>query len=127
MFASKNEHVDAINESVHNFFSGDSHTSFSFDSVVDDNNNLYPLEFINYVKLGGVPPHELTLKGGVLIMLCRNLNPSERLCNGTRLVCCNFHKHVMEAEIITGDRCGKRVLLPRLPLMASEDASLPLL
>ena len=42
ILASKHVHVDAINESVLKHFPGDSHTYFSFDSVVDDNNNLLP-------------------------------------------------------------------------------------
>ncbi|GFU44729.1 ATP-dependent DNA helicase, partial [Trichonephila clavipes] len=44
----------------------------------------YPTEFLDSLDLPGMPPHVLTLKIGVPIILLRNINPS-RLCNGTRL------------------------------------------
>ena len=56
ILASKHVHADAINESVPIVFTTDSHAYFSFDSVEDDSNNLYPLELINFVNPGGMPP-----------------------------------------------------------------------
>ena len=42
-------------------------------------------------------------------MLLRNLDPSNRLYNGTRLVCRSFSKNVIHAEIWIGDHAGKQV------------------
>ncbi|CAB4418715.1 unnamed protein product [Rhizophagus irregularis] len=60
----------------------------------------------------------------VPIILLRNLNPSEGLCNGTRLIVCGLQNKVIDAEIITGSHIGKRVFIPRITLSPSEN-SLP--
>src|SRR5256886_13491375 len=46
---------------------------------------VYSPEFLRSLKIPDIPPGELKLKVGVPIILLRNLNPSEGLCNGTRL------------------------------------------
>ena len=72
-----------------NQFPGEFHLYPSADSVdlTDDSNTeqpqLYSPEFLRSLKIPGFPPSELKLKVGVPIMLLRNLNPSEGLCNGT--------------------------------------------
>jgi ATP-dependent DNA helicase PIF1 len=52
----------------------------------------------------------------VPIMLLRNLNQSEGLCNGTRLIITLLGDLVLEAKIITGIHSGKIVLIPRICL-----------
>ncbi|CAJ0927718.1 8989_t:CDS:1 [Entrophospora sp. SA101] len=58
-------------------------------------------------------------------MLLRNLDPVNRLCNRTRLICCQFQSQIIDTEIITGDHQGKRVFIPRIPLTSTEDTGLP--
>jgi len=53
-------------------------------------------------------------------MLLRNLNPSIGLCNGTQLICKEFHRHSIVAEIKTGTRKGQRVIIPRISLIPSD-------
>ena len=45
-------------------------------------------EFLNSIEIADLPPHELKLKEkkNVVTMLLRNLDVSEDLCNGTRLI-----------------------------------------
>ncbi len=57
-------------------------------------------------------------------MLMRNLNSKEGLCNGTRLIITNLLNHVIEAEIISGDKKGKNVLIPRI-IMIPANSTLP--
>lgn len=52
------------------------------------------------------------------------MRPSQGLCNGTRLICKSFQRHVIEAEIATGNKIGKRVFIPRITLIPS-DTGLP--
>ena len=58
------------------------------DAVVPDNSdeaNNYPQEFLHSLKPSGMPPHTQELKVGCIVMLLRNLDPTNGLCNGTRL------------------------------------------
>jgi ATP-dependent DNA helicase PIF1 len=90
-------------------YPGEQHTYYSFDSVPEDNLNLYPIEYLNSLTPQGLPPHELTLKIGAPIILLRNLDPVNGLCNGTRLICQRLQARTIEAEIITGDHQGKHI------------------
>ena len=64
---------------------------YSADSVLteDPNDTInYPIEFLNEQTPSGIPPHVLLLKKGVVIMMLRNLNPKNGLCNGTCFELC---------------------------------------
>ena len=71
-----------------------------------------------------MPPHELILKPGAIIMLVRNLAISTGLCNGTRRLVHHLHSHVIDAEILSGSFASHRVLIPRIKL-APSDVNLP--
>lgn len=53
------------------------------------------------------------------IILLRNLNPSEDLCNGTRLTCDDFKAHIISATISSGDFKNTHVFIPHIPLLTS--------
>ncbi|KAL4585914.1 hypothetical protein LXL04_010541 [Taraxacum kok-saghyz] len=74
---------------------------------------------------GGLPPHYLRLKVGCPVILLRNIDPGNGLCNGTRLICRSFQPHVIDAEIAVGQHAGKMVFLPRIPLSPSDDDMFP--
>ena len=57
--------------------------------------------------------------------MLRNINPSKGLCNGTRLICRKFEKHVILAQIAVGDRKEDMVFLPRIPLQPSDKKLCP--
>nr|XP_028954300.1 uncharacterized protein LOC114823117 [Malus domestica] len=120
-----NEDVDMLNEKIINMFPGLEETMYSFNSVEDDERNLYQPEFLNSISLGGLPPHKLTLKRGDPIMLLRNVDPKLGLCNGTRLLCRGSYRNLIEAEILTGQFARSRVFLPRIPLKSTDTAGLP--
>lgn len=84
----------------------------------------FPPEFLNSKMPSGLPPHSLKLKRGTIVVLLRNLNPKEGLCNGTRLRIENIQVSLLTAAVITGPKSGIVVLLPRITLMADE-SSLP--
>ena len=83
------------------------------------------MEFLNSLTVSGLPPHYLRLKNGCPIILLRNIDPSNGLCNGTRLICRGFQQNAIDAEIAIGQHAGKRVFLPRIPLCPSEDNMFP--
>ena len=123
----KNIDVDIISDTIMEMFPGELYLYPSADLVdsTEDNNTeqpqVYSPEFLRSLKIPGLPPGELKLKLGILIMLLRNLNPSEGLCNGTRLICRRLQNKVIDAEIITGSHTGKRVFIPRITLIPSDN------
>ena len=125
ILATTNEHVDKLNEKLITVFPGPSTTFNSFDEAVDDTNNYYQEEFLNSLMPNGLPPHKLTLKENCPIMLLRNLDPSNGLCNGTRMVCRGYVQNVIHAEITNGQHSGKHVFLPRIPLSPAENEGYP--
>ena len=52
---------------------------------------VYSDEFLHTLEPNGMPPHELPLRIWSLLVLLRNYNPSEGLCNGTRLIVHGLH------------------------------------
>lgn len=54
-------------------------------------------------------------------MLLRNINPSEGLCNGTRLICHRFDQNMIDVETSVRKYWGKRVFLPRIPFFPIEN------
>ena len=60
---------------------------YSADEVYDsDDKTRYPPEYLNSLSVAVVPEHCLVLKVGMPIILLRNLNPAEGLCNDVRLM-----------------------------------------
>jgi ATP-dependent DNA helicase PIF1 len=118
----KNVDVYTINNIIMEQFPGEVMEYFSADTIENQNDSehQYPIEFLNSLTIGGLPPHKLSLKIGSPIILLRNISPSDGLCNGTRLVCRSFQKHVIEAEIITGKHAGLRAFIPRMTLIPSN-------
>ncbi|WVZ90742.1 hypothetical protein U9M48_037015 [Paspalum notatum var. saurae] len=125
ILSTRNDWVDMINMRMIGRFQGDQMVYHSFDSAVDDPHNYYPPEFLNTLTPNGLPPHILKLKIGCPIILLRNIDPANGLCNGTRLVVRGFQRNSIDAEIVLGQHAGKRIFLPRIPLCPSDDEMFP--
>ncbi|XP_073138923.1 uncharacterized protein [Henckelia pumila] len=125
ILASKNSYVDKMNEKIISLFPGEVTTFLSYDEAVDDTQNFYPEEFLNSLEPNGMPPHRLLLKKNCPIMLLRNLDPSDGLYNGTRMVCREFKNNVIHTEITVGHHAGKKVFIPRIPLSPPENEGYP--
>ena len=122
ILAAKNIDVNAINVNIQNEIPGETTTYKSIDTVVNQDEVVnYPTEFLNSLDFPGIPPHVLSLKIGVPIILLRNINPP-RLCNGTRLSVKKLMNNVIEATILTGKYKGEDVLLPRIPMIPTDMA-----
>ena len=85
ILAPTNEFVDDLNKLCLNKLDGDEIVIPSADSTVNSEDaTLYPVEYINTLHTSGIPPHRLNLKKKAVVMLLRNLNIREVVCNGTR-------------------------------------------
>lgn len=116
----KNETIQHINDIVMRKIPGVSKIYESADSIefngkqTTEFNTFYPLEYLNGLTFPSIPAHSLLLKINTPIMLIRNINQKEGLCNGTRLMVSQLLSNVIEASIITGTSIGKKVFLPRI-------------
>uniref|UniRef100_A0A0R0EHY4 ATP-dependent DNA helicase n=1 Tax=Glycine max TaxID=3847 RepID=A0A0R0EHY4_SOYBN len=77
-------------------------------------------EFLNSLNTSGLPNHRIKLKIGSPIMLLRNLDQTQGLCNGTRLIVTRLAKHVIAAKIISGKNLGDNVYIPRMSMSPSQ-------
>lgn len=95
ILAARNVDVDDLNNNLLDLLPGDEHTYKSIDSVSTEDNHTYGEEYLNSLQINGVPPHRLCLKIGAPIMLLRNINPLQGLCNGTRLQITHLSSNVV--------------------------------
>ena len=84
--------------------------------------DAYPTEFLQQLNAGGLPPALLCLKVGSPVILLRNLDPGEGLCNGTRMVVLNVRKKVLQCRIISKDRRFRGKVVVRGPLTHNSGA-----
>ncbi|KAF1893496.1 hypothetical protein Lal_00001977 [Lupinus albus] len=118
--------VDQINEYVLSIIRGKENEYLSSDSVdmsyvsdIEAVNVLTP-EFLNTLSTSGIPNHKIKLKFGIPIMLLRNLDQLEGLCNGTRLAVTKMANHVLEAKIMSGKNVGNIIYILRMSMSPSQ-------
>ena len=75
---------------------------------------------MNSLKFNGIPNHDIRLKEGAPVMLLRNLNQIEGLCNGTRLIVTRLGKWSIRGDIISGTNIGQNVTIPRIVMSPNE-------
>ncbi|XP_073120893.1 uncharacterized protein [Henckelia pumila] len=93
ILTTRNEFVNDINDVLITKFPGEETTYYSCDEnisacIIPDQEELF-----HFLTPQGLPPHKLTLKLNAPIILLRNINPIEGLCNGTRLLCKGFNSN----------------------------------
>uniref|UniRef100_A0A914DXX8 ATP-dependent DNA helicase n=1 Tax=Acrobeloides nanus TaxID=290746 RepID=A0A914DXX8_9BILA len=118
-----NERALEVNNEITAMLEGDTRIYKSIDKADDGEPKgyiEYPTEFLRTLNSSGLPPHELKLKENTPVMLLRNLRPSIGLCNGTRLIVKRLHDHLLECEILTGEKKGNRVFITRISCTTEE-------
>ena len=120
IIAPKNNNVCNINKRLLNLFPGDPQIYMSIDRVVKEEEVVYyPIEFLNSIKLPGLPDQMIELKVGIPIILLRNVDPP-RLCNASRLLETNLNNHIIESRILTGEYKEEQVMIPKILLVPSD-------
>ena len=74
----------------------------------------YPVEYLNEINCSGLPLAKLEVKVGCPVMVLRNLDPANGVCNGSRGILTRYRHRVMEVELITGGHKGNKVFIPRI-------------
>ena len=121
VLAPTNREVDRINQMMVDQMSGQIITLQSSDGLDNDRDAFrYNVEYINTLNPSGLPASRLTLKYGMPVMLMRNLNPTEGLCNGTRLVFKRMLSHRLLVCRTVGLDQNRDVYIPRIMLRPKE-------
>src|SRR5436305_8274383 len=127
ILAARNADVDEINNNVLQMLSGDVKIYFSADSAFNDAgvvNDAISKEYLNSIQVSGMSLHETVLKINCPIILLRNLDSHDGLCNGTRLIVTAMAERVIETQILIGTHIGKRAFIPRISLDTSMSTGL---
>nr|CAH0113273.1 unnamed protein product [Daphnia galeata] len=123
----KNKDCLRINTQIIKDMPGAMHEYKSIDTIdSDDPQEIanYPAEILNTFDVSGLPTHILKLKVGAIIILLKNINSRQGLCNGTRLIIRSLTQHLIVAEIASGKNKGHIVYIPRMT-MSPTDSDLP--
>ena len=117
-----NADVDEVNEAAIQMLQGESHELCSSDILKNDKDqDQVPIEFLNSIQLNGFPPHLLSVKEGCPLILLRNLDSKNGLCNGTKLVLINIVSlYAIRVRIVSGSHAGTEVILPRINFTSGE-------
>ena len=133
ILSAKNTDVDEINTSILDSFAGDKKLFTSADSVTDREYDYIPQEFLHTLNPSGFPLHKLELKKGVPLMLLRNLDPTQGLYNGTRMILVDWNTVILKCRILkegnnqVDDQDQNTVLIPRMNMETSgEENPIPL-
>jgi PIF1-like helicase len=81
----------------------------------------YSVEYLNEIDCGLLPLAKLTLKIGCPVMILKNLNAPNGVCNGSRGILTRHSNRVLEVRLLTGEHAGQTVFIPRVANQASEE------
>ena len=121
ILAPTNREVDKINNHLVDQMAGELISLYSSDCLDNDKDAYrYNIEYINTLNPTGLPSSRLCLKPGMPVMLMRNLNPTEGLCNGTRLIFkCMLSPRLLVCKTV-GQDVDRDVYIPRITLRPRE-------
>ncbi|XP_050064765.1 ATP-dependent DNA helicase pif1-like [Aphis gossypii] len=125
----RNDDCRKVNRTVLQRIDGAQRSYTAIDTVVvDDPDEVanYPTEFLNTLEPDGLPPYNLTLKVGSIVMLLRNLDSKRRLCNGTRLVVTELRRYNFKAKMLSGG-AQDEIIIPAIPLTSCGEDDLPII
>ena len=113
ILAPTNKEVDVLNEVIQGWLPQEGIKLQSADTLENSEDAFrFNTEYLNTLRPNGFPQHVLNLKPGMPLMLLRNINPRQGLCNGTRLI---FDKCIdnklLQCRIVETNRI---VLIPRI-------------
>ncbi|MCP4987918.1 MAG: hypothetical protein GY928_18265, partial [Colwellia sp.] len=119
-----NASVRQINDvMIENFPSvSDSNRNYKAINKVSDNAFCcqYRQEYLDSLKINGLPETLLKLKIGCPVMVMRNIAPLNGVCNGTKGIVTRLHAHVIELTILDSDDQPKTVFIHRISLEPTD-------
>ncbi len=128
ILSSMNNKVNELNETVLAKFPGPSQLFPSVDFIPiskqlgeDDPLLNYPVEYLNEINCGTLPLAKLELKIGCPVMVLKNLDAPNGVCNGSRGILTRHSNRVLEVRLLTGQQAGQTVFISRVANQPGED------
>ena len=117
--------MDGINSEILRQFPGEEMEFLSADSVKNNGENgkddlLSPVEYLNSINCSGLPLAKLKLKVGCPVMILRNLNPGEGVCNVSRGIVIRMSNRVLEVRLLTKSHAGTTTSIPTFSISPSS-------
>jgi len=118
--------IEHVNEYMMSLIPGEEKEYLSSDYVcrLGENYNVqsewFTTEFLKGIKSSRIPNHRLKLRVGCPVLLMRNIDQANGLCNGTRLIVTHLGKSTIASTVITGKRAGTMVFIPKMNLIPSD-------
>ena len=127
----KNNNVDSLNTAVLERFPGPIQVFHSADFIPDTEQGgqdaaamlNYPIEYLNKISCSGLPLSKLELKAGCPVMILKNLDPSNGVCNGSCGILTRSSSRVLEVKLLTGQFAGHKVFIPRVYNQPTDEQS----
>jgi len=113
VLAPTNSEVDSLNNVIQEWMTGKGISLLSADTLENPEDVFrFNTEYLNTLRPNGFPQHNLLLKPGMPLMVLRNINPRQGLCNGTRVIFDKCIKNkLLQCRIV---ETNKIVLIPRI-------------
>lgn len=110
-----NKDIEVINDIMLQKLPGDAVIFESVDSVLEGfGHGGLSEEMLHKFETSSIPRHTIKLKIHTPIMLMRNLDQENGLCNGTKLIVTQIKKYSIKAKIISKKHYGKEFIIPRI-------------
>ncbi|XP_016206716.1 uncharacterized protein LOC107647106 [Arachis ipaensis] len=78
------------------------------------------LSGLEKITCSRIPKHVLKLKKGAPIILLKNIDQANELCNGIRLIVQDLGDNIIGTEIVSGSNIGDKVFIPRKNSVPSD-------
>ena len=99
-----NASTDEINDHILNLLPNQLHSLKSSNTIIKSNpkdiEEVTSVEFLEKIDVPGVPPHQLDLKVGCIVMFIRNVNFDSGIVNGRKGIVRAISPRIVDVEII---------------------------
>ncbi|XP_060516472.1 uncharacterized protein LOC132695932 isoform X2 [Cylas formicarius] len=92
---------------------------YAGNAATEDDEFHVPLDVVHRISASNLPPHELVLKTGAVVVLLKNLDVRHGQCNGTRMMIVRLGEEVLEVKVLSGPRKGETINLPKIEITSS--------
>jgi hypothetical protein len=122
ILAPLNRDVRRLNEDILRRLPGIASTLKSIDTPDPDGVGSLPEECLNKLTIGGFPNHEVLIKIGMPLVVLRNMDIKNGVCNGSRIMVLDYGAGFIIGKLMSGPFAGNSITLPRAKLQNKSNS-----